>query len=56
MKTRTKLILQLTFWVIVLVFIAALPEIGVVIAIIAATCAIYRKARNIPIIKIKKRQ
>lgn len=55
MKARTKLILQLAFWVLMLVFIIAIPEVGVIAAIIAGVCAVYGKARNIPIIKIKKR-
>lgn len=55
MKIRTKPILQRAFWMLMLVLIIALPEIGVIVAVIAGICAICGKARGIPIMKIKKR-
>lgn len=56
MSSRTKLILKLVFWVLVLVSIIMIPEIAIIVAIVMIVWAVYKKARHIPMITIKRRK
>ena len=50
-----KAILLLIFYIILLIIMFAIPEFGVVVLAGLLLIAGYRKARKIPIIKMKKK-
>ena len=55
MNKRLKLIFLLVFWIAVLICIIKVPAVGVITAIVAVIFGGYKKVRNIPIARIKRR-